>query len=68
MKSKICIQHDGKEVTSNQLLNMFREFWKQTGKKVKDVKNVNLYFVPSQNKCYWIASTFKGEEKGEFEV
>lgn len=68
MKSNICVQHDGNDVTDKQLLNMFRELWKQAGKKVKDIKNVDLYFIPSQNKCYWTANTFKGEEKGDFQI
>ncbi|MCY6485314.1 DUF6465 family protein [Clostridium aestuarii] len=68
MKNTVCIQHDGKDITDKQLVSTFRELWKESGRRIKDIKNVNLYFVPSSEKCYWTADTVEGEETGEFQI
>ncbi|MCY6371397.1 DUF6465 family protein [Clostridium ganghwense] len=68
MNSKICIQHDGQDVTDKELLGKFKELWKQSGGKIKEIKKLNLYFVPSSKKCYWTVNATTREESGEFEV
>lgn len=58
MKSDLYVQYQGKNVDTKQLLDTAKEIWKADGNKVKDLKEVQLYYKPEEQKCYYV---FNGE-------
>lgn len=63
MKVELIIQKDGQEVIASNLEKAFKEMWKESGKKVKDIKNVQLFFNADEMKCYYAVN--EGSETGE---
>jgi len=53
MKENITIQlhHGEKELTI--LKNEAKQMWKDAGNLVKDIKSLNFYIKPHENKCYF---------------
>ena len=65
MRHVTHIQSRGKEMTEKQLLDMFKQLWKDNGNMIKDIKTVDLYYNTDESNCYYVVN---GKEKGMFTV
>ena len=39
--------------------------WKEEGRKIKDMRELDLYYKPEEGNCYYVVN---GTEKGSFHV
>ncbi|HAE61459.1 MAG TPA: hypothetical protein DCG38_03895 [Eubacteriaceae bacterium] len=61
MKESIFLQVAGDEVDMSAFSKEAKNMWKSEGNKVKDIKKIDLYVKPEENKCYYVInSDFKG--------
>lgn len=65
MKTELFIEMNGKQTDYKTLTDMAKDIWKENDRKVKDLKSIELYYKPDEQKCYYI---FNQEEKGSFEI
>lgn len=54
MKTNIYIEFEENKVNTKSIIDTFKEQWKNDGKKVKDIKEVDIYFKPKENICYYV--------------
>ena len=63
MKVEFIIQKNGQDVITSDLEKTFKDSWKESGKKIKDLKDVKFFFNADEMKCYYSANN--GTENGE---
>ncbi len=69
MKESVFIEFAGQKIEHKQLLDTAKDIWKQDGKKIKDLKTLELYYKPEENSCYYILNKdITGEINGKFDV
>lgn len=54
MKETIYIQVSEQEKDITHLKNQVKKTWKSAGNKVKDIKTMDFYIKPHDNKCYYL--------------
>jgi len=54
MKTDVYVEFNGKKTNVELLTKRAKEIWKANGKLLKDLKSVELYFKPEENKCYYV--------------
>ncbi len=52
MKSSFFVEYYGKQVEDAALIKAAKEIWTKSGKKVADLKSLNLYVKPEENMVY----------------
>ncbi len=65
MKANINIEFHGKQAAVKDLEDRAKEIWKESGKKVKDMRELDLYYKPEESTCYYVVN---GTETGSFHV
>ena len=65
MKTNLFIEFAGKKTDDKALLQSVKDIWTSGGNKVKDLKTVDIYLKPEENKVYYV---FNGTENGSFDV
>lgn len=65
MKANINIEFCGKAVSVKDLEDEAKLVWKESGKKIKDLRELDLYYKPEESTCYYVANA---TEKGSFHV
>lgn len=65
MKSEIYFEYSGKKVLADELEKKVKEIWKTSGKVIKDMKELKIYFNVAEEKCYYIIND---EIKGDFSI
>ncbi len=65
MKTDLFIEFNGNKALADDITKKAKEVWKEAGNKVKDLKNVELYYKPDEGRCYYV---FNGETTGSFEA
>ena len=65
MKLDLYIEAHGNKVEHKVLIEKLKEFWKADGNKVKDLKEVEMYYKPEENTCYYIIN---GDVKGSINL
>ena len=65
MKIEYYVELGGNQTDLKGLAEIVKETWKGYGNKIKDLKNIDIYFKPEEQKCYYVIN---GDVKGEFEV
>lgn len=61
MKENIFIQVGNDEKEIGFLKTEAKKLWKSAGNKVKDIKSMDFYIKPHENKCYYsINNDFNG--------
>jgi hypothetical protein len=61
MKESVFLQIAGNEVDMCDFSKEAKNVWKSEGNKVKDIKKIEIYVKPEENKCYYVINkTFKG--------
>lgn len=54
MKSSFFVEYYGKQVEDAALIKAAKEIWTKSGKKAADLKSLNLYVKPEENKVYCV--------------
>lgn len=66
LKTSLSVQYQGKDFSSDDLFNAAKDVWsKDTGKKIADLKSLDLYVKPEENKVYYVAN---GNELGSYDL
>lgn len=68
MKSTINVQFGGNSIESKEIIAAAKKIWVDEGnanRKVKDLKSMDLYVKPEENKVYYV---FNEEESGDFDL
>lgn len=65
MKTNTYVQFNGKSVDTAELVASAKEAWKAAGKKVKDMKTLDIYVKPEEGKAYYAVNQ---EEGGSIEL
>ncbi len=65
MKTDLYVELNGKQTDSKILIDMAKEAWKNSGKKVKDLNTLELFFKPDESKCFYVMNA---DFKGSFDV
>ena len=54
MKTALFVEFGGKQTEDKVLVAQAKELWVAEGKKVKDIKSLNLYVKPEENAAYYV--------------
>lgn len=66
IKTSICLQFEGKEVTEKEVLKKIKEVWTKMYKnKIGDIKTVDIYLKPEEAKAYFVVNS---ETTGEVDL
>lgn len=62
MKTNLYVQHAGRQITEEEILQQIKEYWKQEGHKIKDIHTLDIYVKPEENSAYYTIND--GEQSG----
>ena len=66
VKTKIELQYADKNVSYDEIIKNAKNYWvKNLGKASADLKTIDLYVKPEENRVYYVAN---GKEVGSFEL
>lgn len=65
MKNAVFVEYHGEKFDTSLQMNRFKEVWKEAGKLVKDIKDINLYINVEQRRVYYVVN---GEINGSFDI
>ena len=65
MKANINIEFYGKTISAKDLEDEAKLVWKEEGIKIKDMRELDLYYKPEDGNCYYVVN---GTDKGRFHV
>lgn len=66
LKATVNVQFNGKSYTTEDLIKIAKDVWKyDLGKKVADLKSVELYVKPEESQAYYVIN---GEVTGSFGI
>lgn len=69
IKESMFIEFNGNQVNQKDLFNKARQEWKDNDNKVKDLKTVDVYYKPEEQKCYYVMNKdSKDELTGSFNI
>lgn len=54
MKSNIYVEYQGIQVNTTDFIAAAKKIWLQKGKKVKDLRTLDLYAKPEENMVYCV--------------
>ena len=61
----VTLQYSGKNYSTDALVKSAKDIWKyDLGRKVGDLKNIDLYVKPEENRVYYVMN----DEIGSFEI
>ena len=60
MKANVNIEFCGKKVSVKELEEEMKLVWKEAGNKIKDMKDVDLYYKPEEGTCYYVVNGTEG--------
>lgn len=62
MKESIYLQSHGMDLSLDGFSKEAKAIWKAEGNSVKDIKKLDMYLKPEENKCYFVINdTFNGK-------
>ena len=64
MKVKAFVEYYGKQVEEKDIIARVKKAWTKSGKKVGDIKEMDLYIKPEENAVYYVIN---GTETGSVE-
>lgn len=53
-KESLFLQYMGREIDSQEMVDKVKEAWTSAGNLVKDIKTMELYVKPEENKIYYV--------------
>ncbi len=57
MKISTIIQYDNLEVDEKNIINNIKQLWSNQGKKLKDIKDIQLYIKPTERTVYYVINS-----------
>lgn len=63
MKSNLYIEFEEKQLNEKDLIATAKKIWTDSGKKVSELKSIQLYVKPHENKVYYV---FNDDASGDF--
>lgn len=64
IKIKAFVEYYGKQVEEKDIIARVKKAWTRSGKKVGDIKEMDLYIKPEENAVYYVIN---GTETGAVE-
>lgn len=65
MKTTFYVEYYGKQIDEATLIKAAKSKWTDSGRKVSDLKSLNLYIKPEENMAYYV---FNEDENGSFSI
>ncbi|MDR1209946.1 MAG: DUF6465 family protein [Clostridiales bacterium] len=65
MKADLFVEFNGRQVDCGQFADRIKAEWKAAGNKVKDAKDVKIYYKPDDGNVYYVIN---GGFKGSFDA
>ena len=65
MKTNIYIEFYGEQVSKDELVKEAEKIWVAAGKKASDIKKIDLYVKPEEDKAYYVIND---ELDGSFHI
>lgn len=66
VKTKIELQYGDKDISYDEIVKNAKNYWtKELGMSAADLKSLDLYVKPEENRVYYVAN---GKEAGSFEL
>ncbi len=66
VNAELTVQYSGREYSTDEIRKAFEGVWTyDMGKKLADVKSVDLYFKPEESAVYYVVN---GDETGSFNI
>lgn len=65
MKSNVYVEFYGEQVSQSEILEEAKKIWKDSGKKAADLKSIQLYIKPEDDRVYYV---FNDDESGSFPI
>lgn len=65
MKTASYVEIYGMQISEAELVKTAKEIWTKQGKKVSELKTLNLYLKPEENTVYYV---FNDHEAGSFPI
>ncbi|MDF2821925.1 MAG: hypothetical protein K0R15_2373 [Clostridiales bacterium] len=56
MKSTLYVEYQGNKTNTDEFVTQIKKLWIEAGNKVKDIKNIEIYYKPEENKCYFVVN------------
>jgi hypothetical protein len=61
MKADLFVEFNGRQTDCGRFADRVKEEWKAAGNKVKDAKDVKIYYKPADGSVYYVINdSFKG--------
>ncbi len=57
MKTSTIIQYDNLEVDEKNIITNIKQLWLNQGKKLKDIKDIQLYIKPTERTVYYVINS-----------
>lgn len=64
LKVNVVVEHLGKQVEQKEMIAAVKKAWTKSGKKVGDMKSVELYVKPEDGAIYYVVN---GDSTGKIE-
>jgi hypothetical protein len=65
VKENVYIEFYGEQVSQSELIEEAKKIWKNLGKKASDLKKLELYIKPEDDRVYYV---FNGKTAGSFPI
>lgn len=65
MKTNIYVQYQGHDASTEDFVATAKEYWKEGGNKVGQIKTLDIYVKPEEFSAYYNIND--GEQKGRIE-
>lgn len=62
IKMQMIIEHQGKQVEDKAIISAVKKAWTKTGKKVGEIKAMELYIKPEEESVYYVIN---GQDTGK---
>ncbi len=65
MKSSVYVEFYGEQISKDELVKEATKIWVDAGKKAADIKKIDLYVKPEEDKAYYVIND---ELDGSFHI
>lgn len=65
MKTSVYVEFYGEQVSQDELVKEVKKIWTDGGNKEADLKSINLYVKPEEDRCYYVIN---GDVNGSFHI
>ena len=65
MKSNVYVEFYGEQVSQTDIIEEAKKLWKDSGKKPADLKSLQLYIKPEDDRVYYV---FNDDISGSFSI